>query len=48
MISPRPGRIVRRVAVDLPRPRNLDLRQGAAFQQLVAEIKQIFVGYGVI
>jgi NitT/TauT family transport system ATP-binding protein len=48
VISPRPGRIVRRVAVDLPRPRSLELRQGAEFQRLVGEIKQIFLGYGVI
>ena len=48
VISPRPGKIVRRVAIDLPRPRTLELRQGAEFQQLVGEIKQIFLGYGVI
>ena len=48
VISPRPGTIVRRVAVDLPRPRTLELRQGADFQRLVGEIKQIFMGYGVI
>jgi NitT/TauT family transport system ATP-binding protein len=48
VISPRPGIIVRRVAVDLPRPRTLELRQGAEFQRLVGEIKQIFMGYGVI
>jgi|SRR5882672_5925537 len=48
VISPRPGTIVRRVAVDLPRPRTLELRQGGEFQRLVGEIKQIFMGYGVI
>jgi NitT/TauT family transport system ATP-binding protein len=48
VISPRPGKIVRRVAIDLPRPRTLELRQSAAFQALVGEIKQIFLGYGVI
>src|SRR5882724_3019090 len=48
VISPRPGKIVRRVAVNLPRPRNFELRQGGAFQQLVTEIKQMFVGFGVI
>jgi NitT/TauT family transport system ATP-binding protein len=48
VISPRPGTIVRRVTVDLPRPRTLELRQGAEFQRLVGEIKQIFMGYGVI
>src|SRR5215510_6313093 len=44
VISPRPGRIVRRVAVDLPRPRTLAVRQSAAFQELVGDIKQIFLG----
>jgi len=48
VISPRPGKIVRRVAIGLPRPRTLELRQGAEFQRLVGEIKQIFLGYGVI
>ena len=48
VISPRPGRIVRRVPIDLPRPRSLELRQGQEFQALVGEIKQIFLGYGVI
>jgi NitT/TauT family transport system ATP-binding protein len=48
VISPRPGKIVRRVAIDLPRPRTLELRQSAVFQALVGDIKQIFLGYGVI
>ena len=48
VISPRPGRIVQRVIVDLPRPRNFELRRGPAFQQLVTDIKQLFVGFGVI
>jgi NitT/TauT family transport system ATP-binding protein len=48
VISPRPGRIVKRMKVDLPRPRDLHLRQGAAFQGMVAEIKEIFMSYGVI
>ena len=48
IISPRPGRIVQRIVVGLPRPRDFELRQGSAFQQLVTEIKQTFVGFGVI
>jgi NitT/TauT family transport system ATP-binding protein len=48
VISPRPGKIVRRVEVDLPRPRNLAVRQSAEFQELVGDIKQIFLGYGVL
>lgn len=48
VISPRPGLIARRVAVDLPRPRDMAVRQTAAYHSLVDEIKQIFFGYGVI
>ena len=48
VISPRPGLIVRRLAVDLPRPRDMEVRQTAAYHRLVDEIKQIFFGYGVI
>ena len=48
VISPRPGRIVRQVNVDLERPRDLRVRQGAVFQAVVAEIKEIFLGYGLL
>jgi len=48
VISPRPGTIVSRVPVALPRPRTLEVRQSGAFQGLVADIKRIFMSYGVI
>jgi NitT/TauT family transport system ATP-binding protein len=48
VISPRPGKIVHRVPVALPRPRPLALRQGTEFQRLVGDIKEIFLSYGVI
>lgn len=48
VISPRPGRIVRRVPIDLPRPRDFDLRQTSTFSEHVTEIKEIFRGYGVL
>jgi NitT/TauT family transport system ATP-binding protein len=48
VISPRPGRIVRQVSVGLERPRDLRVRQGMAFQTIVAEIKEIFLGYGLL
>jgi NitT/TauT family transport system ATP-binding protein len=48
VISPRPGRIVRHIKLDLPRPRDLHLRLSARFHQIVAEIKEIFLSYGVI
>ena len=48
VISPRPGRIVREIAVDLPRPRDLEVCETPAFHGHVAEIKRIFASYGVI
>ena len=44
----RPGTIVRRIKIDLPRPRDLKLRLGSEFQAIVAEIKELFMSYGVI
>lgn len=48
VISPRPGRIVRRVPIDLPRPRDFILRQCPEFLEHITEIKEIFRGYGVL
>ncbi|HEX3501385.1 MAG TPA: ABC transporter ATP-binding protein [Stellaceae bacterium] len=48
VISPRPGTIVREIAIDLPRPRTLAVCKTPAFHALVDEIKQIFFGYGVL
>jgi NitT/TauT family transport system ATP-binding protein len=48
VISPRPGRIVREIDVDLPRPRDLEVCESPLFHAHVAEIKRIFASYGVI
>ncbi|HZT20215.1 MAG TPA: ABC transporter ATP-binding protein [Dongiaceae bacterium] len=48
VISPRPGRVVRHIKLDLPRPRDLRLRLSPEFQAVVAEIKEIFLSYGLI
>ena len=48
VISPRPGQIVRQLAVPLPRPRTMAVREGAEFHRLVDEVRHIFRGYGVI
>lgn len=48
VISPRPGRIVRDIAVDLPRPRDLEVCESPPFHARVAEIKRIFQSYGVL
>jgi NitT/TauT family transport system ATP-binding protein len=48
VISPRPGMIVRRFEVGLPRPRTMEVRRSAVYHRLVDEIKEIFFGYGVL
>jgi NitT/TauT family transport system ATP-binding protein len=48
VISPRPGQIVRQLAVPLPRPRTMAVREGPEFHRLVDEVRHIFRGYGVI
>lgn len=48
VITPRPGRIGRVIDVDLPYPRTLATKKTPEFVNLVAEIQEIFHGYGVI
>ena len=48
VVSPRPGRIDRIIDIDLPFPRDLNVKRGPAFRDLVAEIQEIFHGYGVL
>jgi NitT/TauT family transport system ATP-binding protein len=48
VISPRPGAIVRDLAIELPRPRTLEVCETEPFHEHVAEIRRIFFGYGVI
>jgi NitT/TauT family transport system ATP-binding protein len=48
VISPRPGTIARDLAIELPRPRTLEVCETPQFHAHVAEIRRIFFGYGVI
>jgi NitT/TauT family transport system ATP-binding protein len=48
VITPRPGRIDRIIDIDLPFPRDLAVRRGLRFRDLLAEIEEIFHGYGVL
>jgi NitT/TauT family transport system ATP-binding protein len=48
VITPRPGRIERVIDVDLPFPRDLEVKRSAAFMDHVAEIQGIFHRYGVL
>jgi NitT/TauT family transport system ATP-binding protein len=48
VITPRPGRIDRVLTVDLPFPRDLEVKRSGAFGAYLGEIQEIFHGYGVI
>jgi NitT/TauT family transport system ATP-binding protein len=48
VVSPRPGRIVKVIGIDLPWPRDLDVKRSARFGDYAREIEEIFHGYGVL
>ena len=45
-MSPRPGRIVKRIDIDLPRPRTPDMITGNRFNEYVREIHDLLFGSG--
>jgi NitT/TauT family transport system ATP-binding protein len=47
-VTPRPGRIDRVIDIDLPWPRDLAVKKSQAFMRYIAEIQEVFHGYGVI
>jgi len=47
VITPRPGRIDRVIDIDLPWPRNLEVKKSPAFAAYLGVIQEIFHGYGV-
>jgi len=48
IVTPRPGRIDREIAIDLPYPRDLEIKKSRAFIDHVRDIEEIFHGFGVI
>ncbi|WP_282608570.1 ABC transporter ATP-binding protein [Pelagibius sp. Alg239-R121] len=48
VITPRPGRIEEVIPIDLPFPRDLDVKNSSEFARYVRDIQEIFRGYGVI
>ncbi len=48
VMTPRPGRVLRRLDVDLPKPRSLESRADARFHRLVHEIRAAFHSMGVL
>ena len=47
VMSPRPTRILADIAIDLPRPRQLDIRETPEFASYVREITHIFYDMGI-
>jgi len=48
VVTPRPGRVGRVIDIDLPWPRDLDVKASPAFAHYVHEIQGIFRDYGVL
>lgn len=48
VFTPRPGLIERVIDIDLPRPRNMAVRESPEFQHYVHELTSIFMGFGVL
>jgi NitT/TauT family transport system ATP-binding protein len=48
VVTPRPGRIERTIDIDLPWPRDLEVKASPAFTHYVREIQGIFHDYGVL
>ena len=48
VVTPRPGRIERVIEIDLPWPRDMEVKASPAFTRYVHDIQAIFHGYGVL
>ncbi|HCO58124.1 MAG TPA: nitrate ABC transporter ATP-binding protein, partial [Burkholderiales bacterium] len=44
VMSNRPGRILKRCAIDLPRPRDLEVTYTPEFQEIVHELRSLIGG----
>ena len=48
VMSPRPGRVLRRIPVDLPRPRDTGTREFDRYFELVTEVRETLRGAGLL
>ncbi len=48
IITPRPGRVEKIIPIDLPFPRDFEVKNSPEFASYVRDIQEIFRGYGVI
>jgi NitT/TauT family transport system ATP-binding protein len=46
VMSPRPGRVAADIAIDLPRPRKLSMRETGSFGRYVSQIREKFQSFG--
>jgi NitT/TauT family transport system ATP-binding protein len=48
VFSPRPGRVVEMLDIDLPRPRHLSIRETPEFGRYAGEIRRVFSSLGIL
>ena len=48
LITPRPGKIDREIKIELPYPRDLNVKRSPKFAEYVNSIQEVFHKYGVI
>jgi NitT/TauT family transport system ATP-binding protein len=48
VMSPRPGRVAADIAIDLPRPRKLSMRETSSFGRYVSQIREKFQSFGLL
>jgi NitT/TauT family transport system ATP-binding protein len=48
VMAPRPTRILEEITIDLPRPRDLDIREAADFAAYVHKITRLFYQMGIL
>ncbi len=48
LITPRPGLVDHVLHIDLPWPRDLNVKRGERFNRYVGDIQEVFHGYGVL
>jgi len=48
VFSPRPGRVALELAIDLPRPRKMAIRQAPEFNQYIGQIRELFSEMGLL
>jgi NitT/TauT family transport system ATP-binding protein len=48
VMSRNPGTIIETIDIELPRPRRLDLRDGAAFGEYSAHLRKTFLSLGIL